>query len=180
MLSVFRRAKIAHQFRLYDTDGDGLLERADLMRVADALAGARGAAPGSATYQALITLYEAMWAPMQRRAGGSLHARVTLEAYLAWHEELLADRTEYESVLGAMAGLLFDVFDDDGDDVVRLAEYEQFARVMGIAGTPASWFPRLDLDTDGCLTREEVRTLTEQFYFSDDPAAPGNWFYGAV
>src|SRR5512139_962270 len=106
MLSPFRRAKIAHQFRLYDTDGDGLLERADLMRVADALAQARAAEPGTAIYQGLMATYEAMWAPMQRRAGGSLHAWVTLEAYLAWHAELLADRTEYESVLGAMAGLL--------------------------------------------------------------------------
>ena len=180
MLSAFRRAKLAHQFRIYDTNADGVLERTDLLRVADALAAARGDEPGSAAYQTLSAHYEELWAPLQRRAGGALHAKVTLEAYLAWHAEVLADVATYEEALGAMAGLLFDVFDEDGDGVVYLAEYERFARATGIPGTPASWFPRLDLDGDGRLTRNEVRALSEQFYFSDDPQAPGNWFYGAM
>jgi Ca2+-binding EF-hand superfamily protein len=180
MLSAFRRAKLAHQFRIYDTNADGVLERTDLLRVADALAAARGDEPGSAAYQTLSTHYEELWAPLQRRAGGALHAKVTLEGYLAWHTEVLADVTTYEKALGRMAGLLFDVFDEDGDGVVNLAEYERFARCTGIPGTPASWFPRLDLDNDGRLTRDEVRALAEQFYFSDDPHAPGNWFYGAM
>jgi Ca2+-binding EF-hand superfamily protein len=180
MLSAFRRAKLAHQFRIYDTNADGVLERTDLLRVADALAEARGHEPGSAPYESLAAHYEALWAPLQRRSGGSLRARVTLEAFLLWHEEVLADLASYDKTLGAMAGLLFDVFDEDSDGVVHLAEYERFARATGIPGTPASWFPRLDLDGDGRLTRDEVRALAEQFYFSDDPHAPGNWFFGAL
>lgn len=180
MLSAFRRAKLAHQFRVYDANGDGVLERADLLRVAEALAAARGDEPDSPEYHTLIGQYEALWAPLQRRAGGAVHARVTLEAFLAWHEEALADPESYQRTLGPMAELLFDVFDEDGDGVVYLAEYERFARATGVPGTPASWFPRLDLNGDGRLTREDVRTLAEQFYLSDDPAAPGNWFFGAI
>lgn len=180
MLSAFRRSKLAHQFRLYDTNGDGVLERTDLLRVADALADARGFEPGSAAYDSLAAHYEALWAPLQRRAGGAARARVTLEGYLSWHEEILADAAHYERSLGAMAGLLFDLFDEDGDNIVHLAEYERFARANGISGTAASWFPRLDLDGDGRLARDEVQALIEQFYFSEDPHAPGNWFFGPL
>lgn len=180
MLSAFRRGKLAHQFRIYDTNNDGVLERTDLLRVADALAGARGFEPGSPAYDRLAAHYEELWAPLQRRAGGAVHARVTLDGYLAWHEELLADAATYEKTLGAMAGLLFDLFDEDSDGLVHLAEYERFARAHGIPGTPASWFPRLDLDGDGRLARDEVHALIEQFYFSDDPHDPGNWFFGAL
>ena len=114
--------------QIYDTNGDGVLERSDLLRVADALAGARGFEPESAAYESLAAHYEALWAPLQRRAGGALRARVTLEAYVAWHEEVLADVAHSEKTLGAMAGLVFDLFDEDGDGIVHLAEYEQFAR----------------------------------------------------
>ena len=179
MVSAFRRGKLAHQFRIYDTNSDGVLERTDLLRVADALAEARGFEPGSAAYETLAAHYEALWAPLQRRAGGAIRAKVTLEGYLAWHEDVLDDVARYEKTLGAMAGLLFDLFDEDGDGIVHLAEYEQFAKATGVPGTPASWFPRLDLDGDGRLTRDEVRALIEEFYFSDDPHAPGNWFFGA-
>jgi hypothetical protein len=180
MLSPLREAKFAHQFRVYDTDRDGTIERADLMRVAEALAEARGDLPGSASHSTLLGTFDALWAPMQRRAGGALHARVTVEGYLAWHEDLLADRARCDAMLDTMAGLLFDVFDEDGDGVVQLAEYERFVRTMGIPGTPASWFPRLDFDGDGRLTREEVRALVGQFYLSDDAHAAGNWFFGAM
>lgn len=180
MLSAFRRSKLAHQFRLYDTNADGVLERTDLLRVADALADARGFEPGSPAYDRLAAHYEELWAPLQRRAGGAVRAKVTLDGYLGWHEEILADAAHYEKTLGALAGLLFELFDEDGDGIVHLSEYERFARANGIPGTAASWFPRLDLDGDGRLARDEVSALIEQFYFSEDPHAPGNWFFGPL
>jgi Ca2+-binding EF-hand superfamily protein len=42
----------------------------------------------------------------------------------------------------------------------------------------ADAFRRLDLDRDGYLSREEIFQNMKEYYFTDDPNAPGNWFFG--
>jgi hypothetical protein len=41
-------------------------------------------------------------------------------------------------------------------------------------------FERLDLNSDGYLSREEFALAWRQFWISDDPADPGNWLCGPL
>lgn len=180
MLSDFQRTKLAHQFRLFDADADGNLTRDDFVRVFQTLAHARGLDKQSAEYLLLKALHLAMWEPIVGLADTDSDRRVTAAEFLALHEALLDDPLRADEVLPAFANTLFDILDGDRDGAVVLAEYEQYTKALGIEGTPASWFPRLDTNSDGQLTKEEVRVLVGEFYRNDEPEAAGNWFFGPL
>jgi len=41
-------------------------------------------------------------------------------------------------------------------------------------------FERLDLDGDGVISKDEFARLYLEFFTSEDPEAPGSWFWGPV
>jgi hypothetical protein len=59
------------------------------------------------------------------------------------------------------------------------AEYTAYLTAWGTAATEiAETFHQLDRDNDGYLMADELRQNAEEFFFSEDPAARGNWLVG--
>jgi Ca2+-binding EF-hand superfamily protein len=58
-------------------------------------------------------------------------------------------------------------------------EYKNYLLTIQVTEAEAAdAFRRLDLDRDGYLSREEIFQNMKEYYFTDDPNAPGNWFFG--
>ncbi|NEO66889.1 MAG: calcium-binding protein, partial [Moorea sp. SIO4G2] len=40
-------------------------------------------------------------------------------------------------------------------------------------------FGRFDQNNDGYIDKQEILDLVTEFYYSQDPEAPGNWIFGS-
>ncbi len=61
----------------------------------------------------------------------------------------------------------------------RLEEYKTIFQIWRLPEDLAvEIFPKLDLNGDGGITKDELVELVQQFHGSDDPDAPGNLFFG--
>ena len=81
----------------------------------------------------------------------------------------------------ALCEHLFAGMDADGDGQITAAENRGWFEVFGldVAGAPAV-FAACDLNGDGFISRDEWLQLVEQFFYSDDPKAPGNTLFGVL
>ena len=83
-------------------------------------------------------------------------------------------------MVDGVAHQVIDAVDDDGDGALTLNNWRSFYTAFQITDTsPDEVFKRLDLNGDGKLTRDEALTTVRHFFYSEDQAAPGNWFLGA-
>src|SRR5262249_15869667 len=84
------------------------------------------------------------------------------------------------SQIQATADAYFRIMDADGDGV---ADEEEFIQLMTTAARltedeSEAAYARLDPAGVGRFTREQFRQAVREFFFSDDPEAPGNLLFG--
>jgi Ca2+-binding EF-hand superfamily protein len=176
MLTPLQQRKVARMFQVYDINRDGKLEREDFSAVGHNIAEQRGFPPGSAGYTALAGKYEEFWGRLSTANGGK--SSIDLSQYLTLMDAQLGDRAHFEATIHDLGGAAFDVLDSDRDGKVTIEEYRAFLRAHAIDPSLADRaFPVLDLDGDGHISKPEVIQIVKEFYYSDDPAAPGNLFY---
>ena len=79
---------------------------------------------------------------------------------------------------GGTARLLA-IFDLDESGAIGRSEFRDFYGVFGLAVSLAdAVFDTLDLDQDGSISRDELVSLSRQFFRGDDVGEPGNVLYG--
>ncbi|CCQ60788.1 Calcium-binding EF-hand [Crocosphaera watsonii] len=67
------------------------------------------------------------------------------------------------------------------DDRVSLDEFKQFYQIYEIDPQEAAQaFVHLDLNQDGYLTKDELTSLFQEFFYSENPQSPGNWLWGNI
>ena len=181
MLSPFRRRKITHFFALFDADGDGYIEQADLRRWADEIARVGGAGPGTPAYEELHALWAFTWAALEKDTSSGRDDVVSPTQWLELCEAILSSEEGYTMVMNAIGARTFDVIDADGDGELGVEEWRAFYRAIGVDEAEATGtFGRFDGDRDGRITRSETMARLREFFCSDDVAAPGNSFFGPL
>ncbi|MCA9688489.1 MAG: hypothetical protein R3A51_05600 [Nannocystaceae bacterium] len=180
MISDLRTRKLHHFFDVIDTNGDGVFTAHDTELVAEKIAALGRLAPGSAEHEAFLFGFNKYWEELRQRCDTSADGRVTREEWLAFHEVMLADPDAYAAIAESSAQLMFALVDDDHDGVIPIERYGEWMRAWGSADDES--FPeiarRLDPDGAGALTRAQVLRYTHEFFYSEDPDAPGNWSLG--
>lgn len=181
MLSDLQRRKYTANFTLYDADGNGTVERRDFDRVIERWTARCGAEPGSPEHERASRTILGIW-EFVRTLGGPEDESVTLADWLATAEHVVGAKDDAEMVEQAYrqpARMLFSVMDRDADGRVTEAEYADYLAAYGVEGDDArEAFAHLDRDGDGFITADEWVENVVEFYFSDDPEAPGNWYIG--
>lgn len=177
MLTDLQKQKLTHLFHVMDSNGDGQLEWADFERIADNIAGTKGLEAGTPEYDALMGQYRYGWQQAEPFVDGD---GMSVEAYLASYDQILATPGVYDTLVRPSAEMIFDIFDLDGDEKVSVEEWREFFRCHSIDPAEADrCFDKYDLDGDGHVSRSELVDLVGQFYLSSDPAAPGNYLFGS-
>lgn len=179
MLSELQKKKIMRQFEVFDADGNGYLEAADMDRIAERVASIRGWSKDSPSFAALHKLYE--YGVEAAQPFMDDQGRVDRDAYLKFYDKTLNAPGAYNAVVGQLAEFLFTVLDADGDGQITQDEVRQFYEAYGIDVELApEAFGKLDMNGDGHISKGEVTDAVAQFYFSSDPEAPGNWLLGKL
>ncbi len=174
-------AKINHGFDYLDADGDGQLTEHDHVLMGQRVATSLGHAPGSPSEQQIIEAYLRIWRDLHLPhipAGGTA---ISKEQFLASTLTLATNPAAAQATVGAVATAFLAVADIDHDGQLGPAEYRAFlgGHFPGLTEAEASEaFAHLDTDGDGYLSAEEFIQVTVEYWSSNDPDAPGNWWMG--
>ena len=183
MLTDFQRAKFEMHFNFRDTDKDGFVTQEDYHKFSENIANLLDWSPDYHKLAEINAIHAGVWEFFWKPADHDQDGRVSLEDHLAMMD-MMIERSKDPEVLEQSrqhSVVLFDAFDLNGSGRISAKEYKQF---FAAAGVDTEWtaevFERLDIDGSGTITVDEFVLLHQQFFSSDDPDSPGNWFYGPI
>lgn len=175
MLSEFRRRKLSAGFKELDVDGDGLLGSGDIELLIKNHGDAYGYAEDTEEYRNLALRTRAVWEQLKQfdSDGDGL---VSLDEYVAGFGEFLGHRDLFTANMAALVDAFYAVADRNGDGQITEDELILHFRAWGHSTKQAqAAFPRLDRNNNGAISRAEWMANLEEYYYSEDPEAPGNW-----
>ena len=179
-LSEFRKRKLAALFAAFDGDRDGVLTNADPAVILERLAKIAGLAPASPEHQNFERGFLAYWKDFVMTSDLNADGKVTTAEWFTYHETMLDDARRFDMTVAMSAGVMFALMDGDRDGFMSLAEYGQWLGAWQVEGNTVddALLARLDIGGNGKLSSDQVIALTRDFFYSDDPDAPGNWCMG--
>jgi len=183
MFSQLLQKKHTKNFQVYDLDGSGFVEPADLERCASNLAKLRNWQPDSSDFLDLQAKYLVIWTNFWKPADINGDGKVSLEEYLKVAQNSInnfSTSTELQNAHTAKANVIFDVLDANNNGQISKSEYQQFCAAIGLTEKDAETaFAHLDRNADGYISGDEYLQASKEFHTSDDLEASGNWLYGS-
>ncbi|MCA9634696.1 MAG: hypothetical protein KC420_01535 [Myxococcales bacterium] len=180
MLSELRTRKLTRYFNVLDTNHDGFFSADDSALIVSRLVAFRGLKPGTVEHDAFIERFGQYWHEVRCNIDASEDGKVSLAEWLHYHNLMLANPARFEASAATAARLIAGLLDANGDGEVTVAEYAAWLRAWGMVDDAEidDVNRRIDINGDGLLSVDEIMSLIRDFFFSDDPDAPGNWAMG--
>ena len=180
MLTDFRKQKLTRFFDILDRNQDGVLSPEDFQRTADMIVKLRDLKWPDPVYEELNFFWSGFSNRLQVWADRNGDGKITYEEWI-WYLEQMLYQFEAYYVKRALIKVTLEAMDFSQDNKVSMEEFSQFYQLYNIDQTEAKQiFTRLDLDQDGYLTKDELTQSFEEFLYSEDPKASGNWFFGKL
>ena len=199
-LSELQKRKLKKLFDLYDIDGSGFITQADYQKMAQSQAELQGYQPGSLEYNIISSQFRTLWNDLQKEIDFNNDGQITLEEFLEHKDKQLNfnegyrplwleradtataqsyERSYDQDVIAKLTNLIFERVDVDGSGEISGSEYKNgFLAHLSDESLKDEVFTKLDLNGDGHLSKQEVLKLVHDYFYSDDPEAPGNWILG--
>lgn len=182
MLDDLLEQKAAYYFDLIDEDGNGLIEVSDFALRAQRLAETQGRT-GEEQREGLRQKVLAWWEHICTVADFDGDARISLPEWWAYWQSIRhgVDRGDVNTLrtLERAARGTLQAIDRDGTGWITEEEYADWLAAWGVEDSTEA-FRRLDRGGKGFLTQADLIVAVQEFYLSDDPAAPGNALYGPL
>jgi Ca2+-binding EF-hand superfamily protein len=182
LLSELQKKKFMVSFKMQDVNGNGYLELEDRLLVVKRLAEMNQLDINSAEYKTMHDFTVQLWEQILPHADSNKDGQVSLDEYLAYCEASIPAIQQMAKQGGSnpIAVYMFKMMDVDGSGQVSQSEWGKFTQAWGISEDPLTHFKRLDINSDGQLSFEEVMTLFYQFFTGDNPNDPGNYLFGSI
>ncbi|MDJ0509311.1 MAG: EF-hand domain-containing protein [Crocosphaera sp.] len=178
MFNSVRETKFKHLFEILDRNHDGILTRNDFEQVIDQITTIREWKMGTSEYEELNFFWMGFYDRLRVWADRNGDGKIT-EAEWLWYLEQMLDRFEAPYIQRAFINISLKTMDFSQDNRVSLDEFQKFHQIYKIDTEEAyEAFLELDLNKDGYLTKDELTTLMNEFFYSENPQSPGNWFWG--
>jgi Ca2+-binding EF-hand superfamily protein len=179
MLSAFRIRKLRARFKTIDMDGNGVIELNDYLLARDNIARLGGFGESSGQHQQLTQMMHGMWESLRKDADTDRDDKVTLDEYLSCMAQRLSNRDYFKDHLIPFTEFNFRILDPAGTGALTRDQFVTGAECMGMAKQlAASVFDRIDVDGQGRIDKSDFNDRIKEFYFGEDPEAPGNWLFG--
>ncbi|WP_409473937.1 EF-hand domain-containing protein [Streptomyces sp. HC307] len=159
--------RLRQRFALYDTNGDGRIERGDLEAEARRIVEAFGEPEGSPKAQALLHAYPHMWDYMMQEAGRGAGQALSVEQFIeiAGTQMLSQGAVGFSTMLRPSIRAMVDLCDVDGDGQVNPAEFGKWLGAIGNDGIDADEvFRQVDADGNGQLSVEELVAAVGKYH----------------
>lgn len=175
MLSEFRRRKLSAGFNELDVDGDGRVGDSDIALLIKNHGSAYGYSENTPEYEDLDRRTMEVWEQLKKFDSDG-DGQVSLDEYVAGFDAFLSQRDVFMASMGVLVDAFYLLADRDKDGRVTEEELIRHFRAWGHSEKQAKEaFRRLDRNSKDAISKEEWMTNLEEFYFSEDPEAPGNW-----
>ncbi|MET9605239.1 EF-hand domain-containing protein [Streptomyces sp. NPDC006512] len=173
--------KLDRSFDVFDSDGDGRLEKSDVTALSDKLAESLGLAPDAVEglRGSLADLWDTVFQRMDRNGDGGVDRQ---EFRTSFRARIVTDQNRIWERLRNMSNAWTELGDRDGDGMLSREEYTSL--LHGMFRLPRETcdeaFNRLDVDGDGQLSRDEISSAMKEYYTSENHTARGNQFFGRL
>ena len=181
MLTDFQKTKIGRMFQVYDADENGYIERHDFEMLVERLANMKGFEKDTEEYTNLESnILGGDWQSLRQLADVDHDGQISLTEYYVVMHKLITGMPKRVTAAG-FAQRIFDWADGDNDNEINVSEFQDFIAHYGVeADEAAEVFARLDRDGDGHWTLSECIEDVQDFLFSENVDAPGNWLLGKL
>ena len=183
MLTGLQRAKFEKHFHIRDTDNDGYVTKEDYHQFSANIASILGWAEDHEKKTQIDQIHAGVWEFFWKPADQDQDGRISLEDHLGMMS-MMIERSNDPVVLEQSrrhSEVLFNAFDFSGNGQISAKEYKNFFQA---AGVNSDWsdeiFNKMDVNKNGTISLDEFVLLHQQFFSSNDPDSPGNWFYGPL
>ncbi|WP_144121250.1 EF-hand domain-containing protein [Catellatospora sichuanensis] len=166
MLDV-RSERLARRFRLWDTDGNGHVDRSDFEAEGKRIVAAFGEDEQSPRGRAVLDSYLAMWEYLAAKAGLEPGGTLSAKQFdrIAQTEIILMGNTGFSTVLRPTISATLDLCDTDGDGQVNPAEFRRWIEAIGVTKPHAEEaFDQIDENHDGQLSIDELAQAVRDYH----------------
>jgi Ca2+-binding EF-hand superfamily protein len=180
-LTSLQDLKLNRAFAHLDVDGDGQIEREDVLALGARLLIGFGEAPTSTKGRDLIASLDGLWDTLLAELDLGREGRLTTDDFRDGMAGAFVHGGDYEPVLGAAVGAVARLCDTDDDGEVGLDDLRTLHDAFGLdEGAAIVALARLDLNGSGRITTAELSEAAREFYTSEDADALGNWLFGSL
>jgi Ca2+-binding EF-hand superfamily protein len=180
-LTSLQDLKLNRAFAHLDVDGDGQIEREDVLALGARLLIGFGEAPTSAKGKDVIETLDTLWDVLLDELDLGRDGRVTTDDFRDGMAGAFVHGGQYDPVLGPAVDAVARLCDTDNDGEIGLADLRTLHDAFGLDGDEAELaLTKLDLNGSGRITVAELSEAAREYYTSDDPEALGNWLFGPI
>jgi len=159
--------RLKRRFELWDSNGDGTIDKSDYETEARRIVKAFGEQETSPKGRALLTAYLGMWEKLAAKAKVGSQGKVTLQQFAdVSHQELVeGGDAGFDKNLRPTIEAIVKMCDTDGDGEVNPAEFKRWMKAVGVDERQAdSAFRQIDSNGNGQLTVEELVTAVRDYH----------------
>ncbi|MEU7478447.1 EF-hand domain-containing protein [Lentzea sp. NPDC042327] len=181
-ITAFLDRKLARRFRTYDADGDGFIGCDDFTTAGLRTTRAFGLGddePRAVRFRATLT---GLWQQLSLAADTDRDGRISVDEYKkAFADGLLETPESFDEGYVPFLDAVMAIADGDGDGKLTVDEHVKWTgALMNLSEADARMIHDLLSDDDGLLCTHALLAAIREFYFSEDPAAAGNWLLGSL
>ena len=180
MANALQTRNFTALFRIMDANRDGKIDWADYETMLKSFSKTFGLPVGSEGYVAFEKSLKDDFHNLLKNADKNADDIITTEEFVDYHDKAVSTEEGYKMAVSAFADLIIGFGDADQDGVLSANDYKTMLRAMNVDESNATEaFEKLDRNSYGKISTEELTMAIGQYMKSSNPDDPGHWLFGA-